>query len=163
MSGGAHLSLRTRAAVAAAAAMLLALVGCGVGASPQVDVSAPQLAGSSARYCDTLERDLPTEVADMWQRHVTTQGVAAAWGAPPIVLRCGVTDAKGMGPAVRCDVMRGVGWYSEDIGDGYRFTTIGRATPVELTVPDAYAPESDAAVDVAKAIKRAIPLHHPCV
>ena len=99
----------------------------------------------------------------MWQRHVTTEGVAAAWGAPPIVLRCGVTDAKGMGPAVRCDVMRGVGWYSEDIGDGYRFTTIGRATPVELTVPDAYAPESDAAVDVAKAIKRAIPLHHPCV
>ena len=162
MSGGAHLSLRIRAAVGAAA-MLLALVGCGVGETKLVDIGAPQLAGSSARYCDALERHLPSEVADMWQRDVTTEGVAAAWGAPPIVLRCGVTAAKGLGPAVRCDMVNGVGWYSESITDGYRFTTIGRATPVELTVPDAYAPESDAMVDVAKAIKQAIPLHHPCV
>ncbi|MGH3454553.1 MAG: DUF3515 family protein [Nocardioidaceae bacterium] len=162
MSGGAHLSLvRTRAT--AAAVLLLTLVGCGVGETKVVDVSAPALNGSRARLCTSLEGALPSEVADMWQRDVTTEGVAAAWGAPPIVLRCGVTDAEGLGPAVRCDVMNGVGWYSEDIGDGYRFTTIGRATPVELTVPDEYAPEADAAVDVAAAINQAIPLHHPCV
>jgi hypothetical protein len=144
--------------------MFLALVGCGVvGQTKLVGVSAPQLSGSPARLCAALDRALPSEVARMWSRDVSTQGVAAAWGAPPIVLRCGVTDAEGLGPASRCDVMNGVGWYSEDLGDGFRFTTIGRATPVELTVPDEYAPEADAAVDVASAIKQAIPLHNPCV
>ncbi len=148
----------------AAVAVFLALVGCGVVDQTElVDVSAPPLSGSPARLCDALERDLPSEVARMWSRDVSTQGVAAAWGAPPIVLRCGVTAAEGLGRASRCDVMDGVGWYSENLGDGFRFTTIGRATTVELTVPDEYAPEADAALDVASAIKQAIPLHHPCV
>jgi hypothetical protein len=57
----------------------------------------------------------------------------------------------------------GVGWYSERVDDGYRFTTIGRSVPVELTVPEEYAPEGDAVVDVAAAIKQAIPVRQPCV
>jgi Protein of unknown function (DUF3515) len=100
---------------------------------------------------------------DLWSRDVTTDGIAAAWGAPAIVLRCGVTDAVGLGPASRCDMIDGVGWYSERVDDGYRFTTIGRSVPVELTVPEEYAPEGDAAVDVAAAIKQAIPVRQPCV
>lgn len=126
-------------------------------------MSAPALTGPPARHCATLEGELPSQVADVWSRDVTTDGVAAAWGAPTIVLRCGVTDAVGLGPAARCDMLDGVGWYSEDLGDGFRFTTIGRAVPVELTVPDDYAPEADAAVDLAGAIKQSIPLRQPCV
>jgi hypothetical protein len=149
--------------VAASAAVSIALSGCTEGESPTVDVDAPALSGSAARQCGALQRDLPGEVADLWARDVRTQGVAAAWGAPLIVLRCGVTDATGLGPAVRCDMIDGVGWYSEDLDDAYRFTTIGRTVPVELTVPHTYAPEADAAVDVAAAIKQAIPVLQPCV
>jgi Protein of unknown function (DUF3515) len=149
--------------VAAAAAAFIALSGCTEGESPTVDIDAPALSGSAARQCAALQRDLPTEVANLWSRDVRTDGVAAAWGAPTIVLRCGVTDARGLGPAVRCDMIDGVGWFSEDLDDAYRFTTIGRTVPVELTVPHTYAPEADAAVDVATAIKRAIPVLQPCV
>jgi Protein of unknown function (DUF3515) len=142
---------------------LIVLVGCGAGGSDPVDVSAPALAGADARQCTALEAELPSQVADLWSRDVITDGVAAAWGAPTIVLRCGVTDASGLDPSSRCDMLAGVGWYAEDLGDGIRFTTIGRTVPVELTVPDDYAPEADAAVDLAAAIKRTIPLRQPCV
>jgi len=143
--------------------VLLTSVGCGGGESDPVTVSAPPLTGQPARQCAVLERELPSQVADLWSRDVRTDGVAAAWGAPTIVLRCGVTDATGLGPASRCDMINGVGWYSEELGDGFRFTTIGRAVPVELTVPGVYAPESDALVDVAAAVKAAIPVRQPCV
>jgi hypothetical protein len=139
------------------------LLGCDAGSSDPVDVSAPALKGAAARECAALQGELPSQVADLWSRDVTTDGVASAWGAPAIVLRCGVTDAAGLGPASRCDMLDGVGWYAEDLGDGFRFTTIGRSVPVELTVPDDYAPEADAAVDVAAAIKRTIPVRQPCV
>jgi hypothetical protein len=139
------------------------LSGCGAGDSDPVDVSAPPLTGADARHCAALEQELPSQVAELWSRDVATDGVAAAWGAPAITLRCGVTDADGLGPASRCDMIDGVGWYAEDLGDGFRFTTIGRAVPVELTVPDDYAPEADAAVDLAPAIKRSVPLRQPCV
>ncbi|HYJ66227.1 MAG TPA: DUF3515 family protein [Nocardioidaceae bacterium] len=161
MSGGAHLSHRR--ILAASAAVVIALSGCGDGESPAVDIDAPALSGTPARQCAALQRALPDQVANLWSRDVRTDGVAAAWGAPTIVLRCGVTDATGLGPAVRCDVIDGVGWFSEDLDDSYRFTTIGRSVPVELTVPHDYAPEADAAVDVAAAVKRAIPLQQPCV
>jgi hypothetical protein len=149
--------------MAASAAALIALSGCGEGESPAVDIDAPALSGTAARQCADLQRALPGQVANLWSRDVRTNGVAAAWGAPTIVLRCGVTDATGLGPAARCDMIDGVGWFSEDLDDAYRFTTIGRAVPVELIVPHTYAPEADAVVDVAAAIKRAIPVKQPCV
>jgi hypothetical protein len=149
--------------VAATAVLLFGPVGCSGGGSDPVTVPAPRLTGESARQCSDLGRELPSQVADLWSRDVTTDGVAAAWGAPPIVLRCGVSDAIGLGPASRCDMLDGVGWYSERLDDGYRFTTIGRAVPIELTVPGEYEPESDALVDLADAIKRAIPITKPCV
>ena len=147
----------------ASAAVLVASSGCAGGESPTVDIDAPALSGTPARLCAGLQRDLPDEAANLWSRDVRTNGVAAAWGAPLIVLRCGVTDATGIGPAARCDMIDGVGWYSEDLDDAYRFTTIGRTVPVELTVPHTYAPEADAAIDVASAIKRAIPVVQRCV
>lgn len=126
-------------------------------------MSAPALSGPAERLCADLKAELPSEVADLWSRDVTADGVAAAWGAPAVVLRCGATDADGLGPSSRCDMLDGVGWYSERLDDGLRFTTIGRAVPVELTVPDTYAPEADAAIDLASAIKRTIPVRDPCV
>jgi hypothetical protein len=149
--------------MAASAAMFIVLSGCGGSESPAVDIDAPALSGAAARQCAALQRALPEQVANLWSRDVRTDGVAAAWGAPTIELRCGVTDATGLGPAARCDMIDGVGWFSEDLDDSYRFTTIGRSVPVELTVPHDYAPEADAAVDVATAIKRAIPVRQPCV
>jgi hypothetical protein len=40
----------------------------------------------------------------------------------------------------------------EQLERGYLFTTVGRAPAVEVSVPDAYRPESDALVDLAPAV-----------
>ncbi|MBD4617601.1 DUF3515 domain-containing protein, partial [Xanthomonas citri pv. citri] len=40
------------------------------------------------------------------------------------------------------------------IDDGWRFTTIGRAGNIEVTVPTSYAPQADALVDLSAAIKK---------
>ena len=54
-----------------------------------------------------------------------------------------------------------MGWCAEQIEDGWRFTTIGRAGNVEVTVPATYAPEADALVDLSATVKK-VPVVQPC-
>ncbi len=105
----------------------------------------------------------PTAVAGQAAREVVSDGSALAWGSPPIVLRCGVSAAAGLTPTSRCDAVNGVGWYSEHLDVAYRFTTIGRQVPIEVTVPHEYAPEAAALVDLAAAVKDADPVVRRCV
>lgn len=96
--------------------------------------------------------DLPQTVAGATLNdHDTT---VATWGDPHIVLRCGVDKPAGLQPTSPCDVVNDVGWFSEQIDDGWRFTTIGRAGNIEVTVPTSYAPQADALVDLSAAIKK---------
>jgi len=113
--------------------------------------------------CRDLLAAAPETVTGLARRDVDTDGVALAWGSPPVVLRCGITAAVGLGPTSRCDEVDGVGWYSEDLGDGYRFTTVGREVPIEVTVPDDYAPEGGALLDLAEAVESSDPVRRPCV
>ncbi len=143
----------------------MAVVATGIvgGCTASLEVPAPVLDPAAATPCSALHAVLPGTVADQARREVSSDGASSAWGSPAIVLRCGVSDAVGMDPASRCDLVGGVGWYTEDLADGYRFTTIGRTLPVEVTVPHEYAPEADALIDLAAAIKQAVPRRHPCV
>ncbi|CAN5433840.1 hypothetical protein BH18ACT8_BH18ACT8_05390 [soil metagenome] len=138
---------------------LIAVASC----ASQLEVSGSELGGAAATMCSALDETLPDSVAGQTRREVTSQGVASAWGAPAIVLRCGVSDAVGLDPTSRCEVVDGVGWYTEALGEAYRFTTIGRAVPVEVIVPDAYAPEADALIDLASAVRETIPRRRRCV
>jgi len=96
--------------------------------------------------------DLPQTVAGATLNdHDTT---VATWGDPHIVLRCGVDKPAGLHPTSPCDVVNDGGWFSEQIDDGWRFTTIGRAGNIEVTVPTSYAPQADALVDLSAAIKK---------
>ncbi|CAM5693847.1 Lipoprotein OS=Streptomyces antimycoticus OX=68175 GN=SANT12839_066660 PE=4 SV=1 [Streptomyces antimycoticus] len=51
----------------------------------------------------------------------------------------------------------GVDWLPEKRKDGYRFTTVLRRAYVEVTVPGKYAPEVNALLDLAKAVKKTVP------
>ena len=96
--------------------------------------------------------DLPQTVAGATLNdHDTT---VATLGDPHIVLRCGVDKPAGLQPTSPCDVVNDVGWFSEQINDGWRFTTIGRAGNIEVTVPTSYAPQADALVDLSATIKK---------
>lgn len=103
--------------------------------------------------------DLPQTVAGVGlEDHDTT---VATWGDPRIVLRCGVDKPSALEPTSRCDVINDVGWFAEQIEEGWRFTTIGRAGNIEVSVPAMYAPEADALVDLSTAVKK-MPVVRPC-
>lgn len=68
-----------------------------------------------------------------------------------------------MTQSASCMEVNDVGWFAEQREPGYVFTTIGRAVNVELTVPSKYAPESNALVDIADAVKAHVPARSQCV
>jgi len=144
---------------AGAALGLCTLIGC----SGAVDLEPADLGPQDAAICANLLPDLPPELAGQGRRDVAPVASGVAWGDPPVTLRCGVTDAEGLGPASECQVVDGVGWYPEELSDGYRFTTIGRTVPVEVVVPAAYAPEVGPLTAIADAVVRHDPELQGCV
>lgn len=62
-----------------------------------------------------------------------------------------------MGSATESAGVNGVDWLPEKRKDGYRFTTVLRRAYVEVTVPGKYAPEVNALLDLAKAVKKTVP------
>ncbi|MBM7800568.1 hypothetical protein JOE57_003489 [Microlunatus panaciterrae] len=139
-------------------AFALVLAGC---AGP-VKVDEPDPSAQVRRICAGLVADLPGQVLDASRRETNPGVLSAAWGDPPIVLRCGVPQPAAMTQASQCFEVNGVGWLAEEGKGGFLFTTIGRPALVELGVPDAYAPEANALVDVAAAIQAHDPVQQPC-
>ena len=150
----------------AVACLLLVAAGCGSGS---VAVDAPHLTGTPARACRRLVDALPSTVADQHRREAQTgEGYGAAFGDPPIVLRCGVPKPAGFDKFATCQVTDGVGWFipeSQITGQptDVTMTTVGRAEYVEVRLPRDYFPPAAAMVDLAPAIKKAIPETKPCV
>lgn len=106
---------------------------------------------------------VPQRVLEAERRTVTPGQFSAGWGKPVITLRCGVAKPAALTAASSCFGVNGVGWYPEQTSGGYRFTTIGRQTYVEVGVPSAYAPEASALVDLAAAVAGHDPLVKQCV
>lgn len=156
-----------RRAGAAGAAAVLALTGCGPG-SVEVDAATPP--ADARPLCDALLDTVPGRVAGAEPRIIEppeASATATAWGDPPIVVRCGVPEPAALERSSPCTEIDGVGWFAEadEAADPPRhvFTTIGRATFVEVTVPASYEPASAPLVDLAEAVKEAIPEREPCV
>jgi hypothetical protein len=144
---------RTSAGLLAAA---LVLTGCSVA------VPDPAPDPSAAPICGALMADLPTTVLDQSRRKVQPGVRSAAWGKSTIVLRCGVPKPAALTNASECIEVNGVGWFQEPAQGGVLFTTIGRSAFVELAVPTAYAPETNALVDVAATVAAHDPVRTPC-
>jgi hypothetical protein len=88
--------------------------------------------------------------------------LSAAWGKPAIVLRCGVAAPPTLTDHSECLEINGVGWFGEDATGGTIFTTIGRATFVEVSVPSTYPLGSGALVDLGDAVAAHDPVVTPC-
>lgn len=121
-------------AVAVAAALGVTLAGCGssVEVAPAPAAADPPCVAAAALW--------PATVSGMERRAVTGGATAvAAWGDPPVVVRCGVAP---LGPtSTGCIDVDGVGWVPEALSDGTRFTSFGTVPAIEALVPAAYAPE----------------------
>ncbi len=136
--------------------LVLLLGGCAVA------VPDPAPEPRDRPVCAALLAALPERVLDQAQRKVRPAGFSAAWGDPPVVLRCGVPQPAGLTASSECIEVNDVGWFDEPGAGGRIYTTIGRAVFVEVTVPSAYAPEVNGLVDVAAAVSAHDPLITPC-
>ena len=131
------------------------------GAGPAV----PSPSGKAAEACRVLHAALPKHVGG--QRRGTTEPESkytAAWGDPAVELRCGVPRPKQLtpgsaayNPTSDAVEVNGVSWLLDKREGGYRFITTDRRAYVELTVPDAYAPEVNALPDLATAVRQSVP------
>lgn len=130
------------------------LAGCGLGA---VEVEPYEVTQGAERSCEALLADLPDVVADAVRRDVSPESVpAAAWGRPPIVLRCGV----GLPPEYRPDAVltefEGVAWLPVEGEGGVFLATVDREPVVEVAVPDDYEPP-DVLADLTDPIRTHAP------
>ncbi len=138
-------------------AWAVVLAGC----SPGLSVDAYPTQPASAVDCKALFADAPSTVAG--EDSILIDGAnAVAWGAPAIILRCGVERPATLERTSACYPVDDVDWFAETTADGYLFTTVGRQFYVSLEVPDSYDPASDALADVATAVKKHVPSVTPC-
>ena len=133
------------------------MTGC---TAEPVSVQVPRVEGEPVGICRSLHGALPAEVDG--RERVATRPESertAAWGDPPLVLRCGVGNPPGLRPTSEIIEVNEVEWFLQESDRGYTFTTVGRAAHVELHVPasvdrtEATAP----LVDVAAAVRRHVP------
>jgi hypothetical protein len=145
---------------------LASAVGCSSG---PVALDAPALHGADARTCAALVEALPDRVADLSRVESDPgDGYGAAWGDPPVELRCGVPRPQGFDDFATCQTTNGVDWFipeSQQTGrpEDITMTTVGRSVNLEVRIPSDYFPPAAAMVDLARAVKRATRSVRPCL
>jgi hypothetical protein len=155
---------------AAAALGVAALTGGAVwllfNSGNAVAVAAPEPSSASAAdECAALTKALPHTVGNETRRDTNPSSpLTAAWGDPPITLRCAVPEpqilrpgSKTYNPTADEAYLNGVAWLIEKTGDGYRFTAAQRAVYIEVDVPSAYNPETSPLIDLSAAVIKAVP------
>ncbi|MFJ2194808.1 DUF3515 domain-containing protein [Streptomyces violaceusniger] len=154
----AHRSLTRRLVPLALA--LVPIAGCSfIGDSDgSVALAVPSPSAQAAAVCRALHKELPSTVDGLKRGTAEpASDYTAVWGDPAVQLRCGVPRPAAMSSTTESAEVNGVAWLPEKQKDGYRFTTVLRRAYVEVTVPRKYAPEINALLDFAKAVKKTVP------
>jgi hypothetical protein len=134
-------------------------------ADKAVAVSVPRVSAQAAHMCADLATHLPATV-DGQSRDKTSPNsdLAAAWGASPIVLTCGVAapaeltaGSSSYDPSSQAVYINGISWLPVQVSNGYEFYTIDREVYVEVFVPSSYDlsdgnPGTDAPTDLTPAV-----------
>ncbi len=106
--------------------------------SAPVPMTAPSLSPTDALACGSFIGQLPEKLQNLQQRHITA-GVQqnAAFGDPAITVACGGPQPK-VGQTDDVFNASGVCWIARTEANATVLTTVDRATPVTLTVPNSY-------------------------
>lgn len=113
----------------------------------------------SAEACADLFEQLPDTLGNAVRRDVTVEEpMAAAWGEPPIVLRCGVRLPAAYEPDATLVEIDGVGWLPEVGEGGAFFTSADRDVLVEVAIPDDQSADAQVVLtELADPIQGSIP------
>ncbi|HET7735395.1 MAG TPA: DUF3515 domain-containing protein [Nocardioidaceae bacterium] len=132
------------------ALMVAGAVACLAACSSPVPIDSPPLAGDEERACQKLVDALPERVGDQDRRDVEG-GLGAAYGDPPIVVRCGVELPDEL--LTSCFAVNGIDWYVDEADDAVVALTAGREPSVEVRVPASYGASNAALVDVTAIVE----------
>ncbi|MDQ1048856.1 DUF3515 domain-containing protein [Streptomyces sp. V4I2] len=149
-----------------ALAVLITVAGCS-SADDSASAAVPSPSAKVMKLCQNLDKALPTKLDGLGREDPEpVSALTAGWGSPAIILRCGVVRppkmvdpkvAEGGDPDAVAGGVNGVDWLMEKQDDGaYRFTTANRSAYVEVTVPKGQD-SSGVLVDLAPAVKKAVP------
>ena len=101
---------------------------------------------------------LPEQLAGQPARETDPESpLTAAWGSPAITVRCGVPEPATLGATSQLESVNDVDWFPEELTAGYLFTTYGRQTYVEVSVPDDYSPEVGPVTELSNLVTETIP------
>jgi len=141
------------------AILLLFLGGLSACGEAKVAVPTPTPNANDAAICSTLSQTLPQQVADQPKRTVANSpDLTAAWGNPPISLRCGVIKPAALEPTSSLITVNGIDWFAQQLSAGWQFTSMNTSVFVEVTVPNDYSPEANALVDLSVSLKKIVVL-----
>lgn len=123
-------------------------------------MSPPRPTGPAASACRALADRLPARVSDEERRETDPSSrYTAAWGDPPITVRCGVRKPSQYKPTAQLFTVDDVAWLPvpQDSDTPTRYYAVERRAYVEVVIPVEHAPASDALVDLGKVIAATIP------
>lgn len=103
---------------------------------PPLDVDTPPVTAQADAVCPRLIGSLPLQLDDARQRPVrSATPYAAAWGEPPVVLRCGVARPAALAADSYLLGVSGVTWFQESVPGATVWTAVDRAVYVEVSIP----------------------------
>ncbi|GAA4915848.1 DUF3515 domain-containing protein [Streptomonospora salina] len=141
-----------------AAAGLAALTAAGVlaGCSARtVEMPEPSPDAAVEEMCRALVDRAPERLFDRDRVEVRPDTpYAAAWGDPPIALRCGVGRPGQLRPDSELTVVDGIAWLPEE-PDVY--TAVGREAYVEMILPPSYGAPAEGLVEISGLVSAEIP------
>ena len=111
----------------------------------------PTLPAHVTATCRTFVDRLPGELAKGVRRRDVRPDAAstAAWGDPPVLLRCGTAAGSVLDDLYEFD---GVQWAMHDTGATRTWTTRGRAVEVQVVIPDHYDGQAELLGALASAL-----------
>ncbi len=131
-------------------AAVLVTAGCG---NQTVQMQPPETDGQTTEACAALVADLPDTLLDADRATVQPESeVMAAWGDPPIGLRCGVDRPSSLEIDSVLEEVNGVAWLPQQGDPPTMYTAVEREAYVELTVPPSYGAPAEALVQLSDLI-----------
>jgi len=137
-------------------AVVTGLVTARLTAPTPVHVQGTPFSIEGRKVCPRLVGGVPARLGPLAGRHVEGgAGSAAAWGDPPVVLRCGVPPR--VTPAGQIVVLDGVDWTTDVDNAGVTWTTVGRRVNVQVRVPGRYDSQGPLLSPLSPVIRRTVP------
>ncbi len=118
--------------------------------------------GATSAGCAALDAALPAALDGRSRRTlVVPEAGVAAWGDPPSVLRCGITDPAELTCSSELTVLNGVAWLPLAGDDATTYVAVDRAQRIALTVPDEVG--IGVVQDLSNTVRTVLPERPVCV